>query len=44
MLVVMQYMHDIRYIRKKPEEFEKIMRERGIKEFTVREVLEIDQE
>ncbi|CCF78138.1 seryl-tRNA synthetase [Wolbachia endosymbiont of Onchocerca ochengi] len=44
MLVVMQYMHDIRYIRKKPEEFEKIMRERGIKEFTVRKVLEIDHE
>ncbi|QKX01998.1 serine--tRNA ligase [Wolbachia endosymbiont of Dirofilaria (Dirofilaria) immitis] len=37
-------MHDIRYIRKKPKEFEKMMKDRGIKEFTVSEILEIDHE
>ncbi|MCV3769133.1 MAG: serine--tRNA ligase [Wolbachia pipientis] len=35
-------MHDIRYIRKKPWEFEKAMKMRGVKEFSIRGILEID--
>ncbi|MDG7052472.1 MAG: serine--tRNA ligase, partial [Wolbachia endosymbiont of Alcedoecus sp.] len=37
-------MHDIEYIRKNPEEFRKVMKSRGIKNFTVEEILEIDHE
>ena len=37
-------MHDIEYIRKNPEGFEKAMKSRGIREFTAKEVLEIDHE
>lgn len=44
MLVIAQYMHDIEYIRKNPEGFEKAMRSRGIREFTAKEILEIDHE
>ncbi len=44
MLVIAQYMHDIEYIRKNPEGFEKAMKSRGIREFTAKEVLEIDHE
>lgn len=44
MLVIAQCMHDIEYIRKNSEEFGKAMRSRGIKNFTVEEILEIDHE
>lgn len=44
MLVIAQYMHDIEYIRKNPEGFEKAMKSRGIREFTAKEILEIDYE
>ncbi|MGL9717591.1 MAG: serine--tRNA ligase [Wolbachia sp.] len=37
-------MHDIEYIRKNSEEFEKVMKSRGIKGFIVEEVLKIDHE
>ncbi|MEC4735704.1 MAG: serine--tRNA ligase [Wolbachia endosymbiont of Halictus tumulorum] len=35
-------MHDIEYIRKNPERFEKAMKSRGMEEFTTEEILEID--
>lgn len=44
MLVMAQCMHDIEYIRKNPEGFEKAMKSRGISEFTAKEILEIDHE
>uniref|UniRef100_A0A1B0FE46 Glycinamide ribonucleotide synthetase n=1 Tax=Glossina morsitans morsitans TaxID=37546 RepID=A0A1B0FE46_GLOMM len=44
MLVIAQYMHDIEYIRKNPEGFEKAMKSRGIRESTAEEILEIDHE
>lgn len=37
-------MHDIEYIRKNPEVFDKAMKSRGVKEFAVAEILKIDQE
>ncbi|MDX5518776.1 MAG: serine--tRNA ligase, partial [Wolbachia endosymbiont of Andrena agilissima] len=37
-------MHDIEYIRKNPEGFEKAMKSRGIRESTAEEILEIDHE
>ncbi|KAM3719248.1 Serine--tRNA ligase [Dirofilaria immitis] len=44
MLVITQCMHDIEYICKNPEEFGKAMRSRGIKNFIVEEILEIDHD
>ncbi|MDR2832002.1 MAG: serine--tRNA ligase [Rickettsiales bacterium] len=35
-------MHDIEHIRKNPEGFEKAMKSRRVKEFTAKEILEID--
>lgn len=37
-------MHDIEYIRKKPEVFDKAMKNRGVKEFSITKILKIDQE
>lgn len=37
-------MHDIEYIRKNPEVFDKAMKSRGVKEFAITEILKIDQE
>jgi seryl-tRNA synthetase len=37
-------MHDIEHIRKDPETFSEVMKNRGIKEFTVQEILEVDHE
>lgn len=42
MLVIVRSMHDIRYIRKNPEEFEKAMKSRGVNKFPVSKILEID--
>ncbi|QEK90229.1 MULTISPECIES: serine--tRNA ligase [Wolbachia] len=35
-------MHDIEHIRKNPKGFEKAIKSRGVKEFTAKEILEID--
>ncbi|VVC27378.1 Serine-tRNA ligase catalytic core domain,tRNA-binding arm,Serine-tRNA synthetase, type1, N- [Cinara cedri] len=37
-------MHDIDYIRKNPEVFDKAMKNRGVREFPITEILKIDQE
>ncbi|MBD0391212.1 serine--tRNA ligase [Wolbachia endosymbiont of Pentalonia nigronervosa] len=37
-------MHDIEYIRKNPEVFDKAMKNRGVKEFSITEILKFDQE
>lgn len=42
MLVIAQHMHDIEHIRKNPKGFEKAIKSRGVKEFTAKEILEID--
>lgn len=44
MLVIAQHMHDIEDIRKNPEGFERAMKIRGIREFTAKEILDVDDE